>query len=102
MKTALGLVLVLAGCGGEPAEDAEGYRREKNAAGVADSVRVAGLARQALVDRGQSDSLVVVSFTRGANGYLLKLVPAAGPQTAGGSVWVDEDGSATVMQQYQP
>ena len=100
-------VLALAACGERPSDDAQdgaSYRRPKNAAGRADSVRVADVARAELRRRGQTDSLLVVSFTRGANGYLLKLVPASNPeaQQGGGSVWVDEDGSATVMQEYRP
>ncbi|HEX6059679.1 MAG TPA: hypothetical protein VFZ11_11770 [Gemmatimonadaceae bacterium] len=99
-------MLALAACGERPsdAQDGASYRRPKNAAGRADSVRVADVARAELRRRGQTDSLIVVSFTRGANGYLLKLVPASNPeaQQGGGSVWVDEDGSATVMQEYRP
>ena len=107
LALALAVVPLLAGCGGErerPSAEGAAYRRPKNAAGVADSVRVAGLAREALARHGQTDSLIVVSFTRGANGHLLKLVPATNPeaQRGGGSVWVDEDGSATVMQEYRP
>jgi hypothetical protein len=94
-------------CGGSDGRDTsqEGasYRRPKNAAGRADSVRVADLARAELRRRGQGDSLLVASFTRASNGYLLKLVPASTPSAEDGvSVWVDEDGSVTVTQEYRP
>jgi hypothetical protein len=104
----LALALVVAACGRsqerDASQDGASYRRPKNAAGRADSARVADLARAGLRRRGQGDSLVVSSFTRASNGYLLKLVPASNPsaQESGGSVWVDEDGSVTVMQEYQP
>ncbi len=103
------LALLLSSCGpsAEPrdtSQEGANYRRPKNAAGRADSVRVADAARAELRRRGQTDSLIVVSFTRASNGYLLKLVPATNPeqQRGGRSVWVDEDGSVTVMQEYVP
>ena len=85
-------------------QEGASYRRPKNAAGRADSVRVVAVARAELRRRGETDSLLVVSFTKASNGYLLKLVPAsnAGAQGDGTSVWVDEDGSATVTQEYRP
>ena len=106
---AAAVVLLTAACGGEArdgdaSQEGANYRRPKNAAGRADSARVAADARAELRRRGQTDSLIVVSFTRASNGYLLKLVPASDPaaQKGGGSVWVDEDGSVTVMQEYVP
>ncbi len=106
-RVALAVLLCACGPSAEPrdtSQEGANYRRPKNAAGRADSVRVAEAARAELRRRGQTDSLVVVSFTRASNGYLLKLVPATNPeqQRGGGSVWVDEDGSVTVMQQYVP
>ena len=101
------LALLLAACGRPEERDAsrEGasYRRPKNAAGRADSVRVADLARGALRGRGVTDSLLVTSFTRASNGYLVKLARPDDTTGAGaGTVWVDEDGSATVTQEYRP
>lgn len=110
MRALAVLSLLLAACGPSAGEgrdrsqEGASYRRPKNAAGRADSVRVADAARAELRRRGQGDSLVVVSFTRASNGYLLKLVPAASPAAGrgGASVWVDEDGSVTVTQEYVP
>ena len=103
----LASILLLAACGPsaeerDSSQAGANYRRPKNAAGRADSVRVAGIARAELRRRGQTDSLLVVAFTKASNGYLLKLVPASDPDAAGRSVWVDEDGSATVTQEYVP
>jgi hypothetical protein len=98
--------LLAAGCGRAEERDAsqEGasYRRPKNAAGRADSVRVADAARGELRRRGRTDSLLVASFTRASNGYLVRLVPAADPAAPGTSLWVDEDGSVTLTQEYRP
>jgi hypothetical protein len=101
------LSLVAVACGPREERDAsqEGasYRRPKNAAGRADSVRVAATARAELRRRGVTDSLVVTSFTRASNGYLVKLARANDATGAGaGTIWVDEDGSATVTQEYRP
>jgi hypothetical protein len=102
----LGLVLLAASCGPserrDTSQEGASYRRPKNAAGRADSVRVAETARAELRRRGVTDSLVVTSFTRASNGYLLTLARPNDTGAGVGTIWVDEDGSATVTQEYRP
>lgn len=110
----LAAVAMLAGCSGKKGGGDGGspppYHRPKTAAQVSDSVWAVRLAVDALRGMPGGDArtrvtsdtttLRVDSFTRGSEGYQIRLLPAAGGTKGGGLVWVGTDSSATVIKRY--
>jgi len=92
MSIALGLVWFGA-CG----ESSKPTARRKSVVETNDSLVVVRWARRAL---GDSLRLRVDAFTRGGEGWLVRLVPEKGGMAGGGEVWVERDSSATVVKRY--
>ena len=78
-------------------ESSKPTARRKSVVETNDSVVVVRWARRAL---GDSLSLRVDAFTRGSEGWLVRLVPEQGGTAGGGEVWVERDSSATVVKRY--
>jgi hypothetical protein len=81
------------GCGDKPHPTA----RPKTIIERNDSAQVVSWARRAL---GDTLKLRVDAFTKGGQGWLVRLVPEAGGTAGGGEVWVERDSSATVVKRY--
>ena len=92
MSIALAIVALVA-CG----EPSKATSRKKSVIEQNDSVVVVRWARRAL---GDSLQLRVDAFTRGGEGWLVRLVPEKGGTAGGGEVWVERDSSATVVKRY--
>lgn len=85
-------------CGNPNPDDAPWARRVKPASYQADSTRIVALATHAL---GDSIALRADMFTRGAQGWQVRLLPVRGGTAGGGMVWVDgNDSTATVVKRY--
>ena len=99
---ALGATLVVASgaaaCGSSKPDDSPFSRPHHAASYAVDSARIVALATKAL---GDSLPMRVDSFTRGAQGWQVRLLPARGGTVGGGMVWVEiNDSSATVVKRY--
>ena len=67
-----------------------------------DSTWAVDLAIAALRDSANPIALRVESFTKGSNGFQVRLLPATGTaNTGGGLVWVSEEGEVTVVGRYK-
>ena len=91
---AIALAIVALDACGEPSK---GTSRRKSVVEQHDSVVVVRWARRAL---GDSLQLRVDAFTRGGEGWLVRLLPERGGTAGGGEVWVERDSSATVVKRY--
>ena len=93
-QVAATLIALLAVACGESSNSAS---RPKTVVQRNDSMRVVGWARRAL---GDTLPLRIDQFTRGSEGWLVRLVPEHGGTAGGGEVWVERDSSATVVKRY--
>ena len=91
---AVAALVALSGCGDKPSQSAA---RPKTVIEKHDSATVVRWARRALGDTLQ---LKIDAFTRGSEGWLVRLVPQGGGTAGGGEVWVERDSSATVVKRY--
>ena len=87
-----------AACGSSNPDDSPFNRPHHAASYAADSARVVALATRAL---GDSLPMRVDSFSKGAQGWQVRLLPVRGGTAGGGMVWVEtNDSSATVVKRY--
>jgi hypothetical protein len=100
---AFGATLVIASgaavaCGGSSPDDSPFNRPQHSASYQGDSTRVVALAIRAL---GDSLPRRVDTFSNGAQGWQVRLLPVRGGTAGGGMVWVEtNDSSATVVKRY--